>query len=218
MTSVYTLWGEPGSPERRKPGPKPQPKKAKVPTASLKRECQVCGTVFTQPNHGTRAKTCPDPKCKAERVFLYHFGADHGCKTFEEARALELATRSRCVICDDLVPRKRINKRILRLDYAAFCESHYRSAQANIYVRARHYGATPEWARELSQKTRCDVCDKPLDVRGGGRFVHVDHRHGTDIVRGVLCFKCNLAGGHAGEDPARLRALAAFYERGSGNV
>lgn len=44
-----------------------------------------------------------------------------------------------------------------------------------------------------------------------------DHDHSTGHMRGVLCRGCNLALGHALDDPAVLRRLAAYAE-GAGGV
>lgn len=57
----------------------------------------------------------------------------------------------------------------------------------------------------------CAVCRQ--DPRTGRwREPHVDHDHSTGKVRGILCHPCNTALGLAGEDPARLRALAAYLD------
>jgi Recombination endonuclease VII len=50
---------------------------------------------------------------------------------------------------------------------------------------------------------------KPCEVCGAGDVV-LDHAHDTGKYRGPLCFHCNLALGHAHDDPGRLEALAAY--------
>lgn len=42
--------------------------------------------------------------------------------------------------------------------------------------------------------------------------VHVDHRHETGRVRGVLCFNCNSAIGTLGDDPDTFRRAIAYLE------
>jgi hypothetical protein len=60
-----------------------------------------------------------------------------------------------------------------------------------------------------AQQGRCAVCrtDEP-----GKRGWQTDHCHTTKRVRGILCMPCNIALGVANDDPARLRALAAYLE------
>jgi hypothetical protein len=75
----------------------------------------------------------------------------------------------------------------------------------------RTYGITPEvWDAMLDrQGGTCAICETPP---GRGRAFHVDHDHATGRVRALLCGRCNVALGMAGEDPARLRAMAEYLE------
>lgn len=52
-------------------------------------------------------------------------------------------------------------------------------------------------------------------IRSKAPAVHVDHRHGTGRVRGVLCFNCNSAIGKLGDDPDAVRRAAAYLEGSS---
>lgn len=75
------------------------------------------------------------------------------------------------------------------------------------------YGLTPaDYDRKLvEQDARCAIC---ATTEPGRRQAHfsVDHDHATGVVRGLLCHFCNVALGHFGDDPARLRAAAAYLE------
>jgi hypothetical protein len=51
----------------------------------------------------------------------------------------------------------------------------------------------------------CEVC-------GAAKKLFFDHDHGTDEFRGWICNNCNLALGHAGDSPKRLRQLATYLE------
>ena len=56
----------------------------------------------------------------------------------------------------------------------------------------------------------CAICkEKPKSGR-----LAVDHVHGTDKVRGLLCNLCNPALGLFKDDPDRLEAAVAYLERG----
>ena len=62
----------------------------------------------------------------------------------------------------------------------------------------------------LRQGSKCGVCqsDSPNSKHGWS----TDHCHKTGKVRGILCHHCNVALGHAKDDPATLRKLADYLE------
>src|SRR4029079_10467296 len=72
----------------------------------------------------------------------------------------------------------------------------------------RNYGLTLAAFDELlaSQGGGCAICGKP-DVD------HVDHNHRTGAVRGILCFRCNVALGQFDDDEERVMAAAAYLAR-----
>lgn len=74
----------------------------------------------------------------------------------------------------------------------------------------RRYGLTPEQydAMLAEQDGRCAVCRCT-----SSRRLHVDHCHETGRVRGLLCFNCNSALGHAKDDTQRLQALIRYLEQ-----
>lgn len=79
------------------------------------------------------------------------------------------------------------------------------------YGRKFLYGLSHEAFEALlaSQDHACPGCTAPLTETSAC----VDHDHATAHVRGLLCRVCNLAVGHAQDNPETLRRLAAYLER-----
>jgi hypothetical protein len=81
------------------------------------------------------------------------------------------------------------------------------------------YGVTRDEAAVLYLRVRggCDACGQS-DFAAARRLA-IDHDHrltGSASVRGVLCSACNRAVGMVKDNPARLRALAAYLENPPG--
>ncbi len=72
----------------------------------------------------------------------------------------------------------------------------------------RNYGLTLEAFDELlvSQGDGCAIC-------GRTDADNVDHDHETGEVRGILCFKCNVAIGLLDEDASRALSAGAYLDR-----
>lgn len=96
----------------------------------------------------------------------------------------------------------------------AYCKAYYAGYYANNRDRQRRsmqrsrikrrYGlAWDEYQRLLS--CGCSVC-------GSHEKLNVDHDHETGVTRGILCRNCNIALGHVGDCPTRLRKLADWIE------
>lgn len=81
------------------------------------------------------------------------------------------------------------------------------------------FGITPEQytAMHEAQGGKCAICAQPETLpnkkRAGARMLAVDHCHATGKVRALLCAACNTSLGQFKEDPALLRAAAAYLER-----
>ena len=76
----------------------------------------------------------------------------------------------------------------------------------------KKYGITSKRYDELlaAQDHRCAICRKKHDVVGRQKYFHVDHIHGTNNVRGLLCHLCNTGLG-AFLDTPELLAEASKY-------
>ena len=60
----------------------------------------------------------------------------------------------------------------------------------------------------------CAICKQPESRKINGRVTRLclDHCHKTEVVRGLLCYSCNSALGHFGDNPERLRQAATYIE------
>ena len=86
--------------------------------------------------------------------------------------------------------------------------SERRRAYNREYARRRKYGISRAEYEAIveAQGGCCAICG--VD----GLVLAVDHCHRTGVIRGLVCGGCNLGLGHFGDDPARLRAAAAYLE------
>lgn len=76
--------------------------------------------------------------------------------------------------------------------------------------KLKKYGLDEEQFADMldAQRGRCAICEKRIDVRN--RPAHVDHDHGTGLVRGLLCAYCNTELG-LHHDDARWFCRAGEY-------
>ncbi len=81
----------------------------------------------------------------------------------------------------------------------------------------KKYNITEEqWtAIFISQNGLCAGCLKPETriVNGTLARLCIDHCHKTGIVRGLLCWHCNLALGYLKDNAQTLRNLAQYIEK-----
>lgn len=123
------------------------------------------------------------PKC-GEQKPLSEFSKDKNRK---------LGVRVYCKSCSKLNPkeRKQYNK---------------------TYQLKSLYGLTNEKYEILkaSQKSNCAICQENLD---DGFGTHVDHCHKTNVVRGILCRKCNLGLGHFKDNADILKSAVKYLKK-----
>ncbi len=84
---------------------------------------------------------------------------------------------------------------------------------ARDYQRLYYRGVTPDQFRALfdAQQGRCGICAAELDFLG--KDTCLDHDHDTDVVRGILCGRCNRGIGHMRDSIALLEAAIAYLQR-----
>jgi len=56
----------------------------------------------------------------------------------------------------------------------------------------------------------CAVCKQESDASGKNSKLHVDHDHDTKKVRGLLCYRCNIALGYLAEDEKRIYQILDY--------
>jgi hypothetical protein len=110
-----------------------------------------------------------------------------------------------------------------RLLYSQTYRANHRE-KLNAMNRA-HYAAHPVAVRGYKLKNKYGISTREfnvlLETQGGvcavckkdgwnGKAPHIDHDHVTKKVRGLLCFRCNMALGFIGDDPKIAVALAEY--------
>lgn len=81
----------------------------------------------------------------------------------------------------------------------------------------KKYGLTPEGylALWLAQDGRCAICRRAETAMRAGtpKMLAVDHSRTTGLVRGLLCFNCNVALGLFAENRESLLAAVSYLDR-----
>ena len=86
------------------------------------------------------------------------------------------------------------------------------------YSLMKDFGITLEQfnAMLISQNYVCKICGQPELSRhqnGKTKDLAVDHRHKTDKVRGLLCWRCNTGIGKLLDSPELLRRAAEYVDK-----
>ncbi len=102
--------------------------------------------------------------------------------------------------------------RATQLEYAASGRKQVADRKSHL---KRKYGMTlADYDRMFDEQGGvCAICEKP---RPEERTLHVDHDHGTGVVRGLLCFRCNNALGDFDEQYELFRKAADYLDRDDG--
>lgn len=78
----------------------------------------------------------------------------------------------------------------------------------------KNFGITLEQYDKIweQQERKCAICGAGDDFKD--KF-HLDHDHATNVIRGILCARCNHGLGHFKDDAAILRKAAKYVKRGA---
>ena len=78
------------------------------------------------------------------------------------------------------------------------------------------YGITPEQYDQMviDRNGKCDICKRIPNGKGSGAVLNVDHyvKNGIIIIRGLLCWQCNIAIGYLQHEILRLEAAIKYLE------
>jgi hypothetical protein len=85
----------------------------------------------------------------------------------------------------------------------------YPSRAKDSHLR-RGFGITIEDYTALLSKQNgvCAICKKPPVIKA----LAVDHKHGTTLIRGLLCDTCNRGLGQFFDNPALLQQAAIYIQ------
>ena len=178
-------------------------RQARKEAARPDRICALCGKPI--PKEGRPAKV---PFCSSACT-----QRGRNIKKAQADRELRHATTTPCAVCAGPIGMdRRANAKTCSKACERELVARWRQANTPAYMRQYKYGITAEQfaARLEAQGDRCAICRSDAPSGKGGW--HVDHDHATNAIRGLLCHNCNLMLGNAKDDPARLRAAAAYLE------
>lgn len=126
-------------------------------------------------------------------------------------RASQERQRKRCATCGDVKALTEFHRHCKmkggRRNECSDCRRFTR--------RIARYGVQADDPVLRSTACQNEGCKEPLYWDKG---THIDHCHKTGEVRGVLCMRCNLSLGNAGDSPEKLRGLADYAEKTNANV
>lgn len=162
-----------------------------------------CNCVAIGPSHVDPVRRAAKEAAQAARSEARTSGAKRyaGQPCSKCATTAKYTSKGSCVECTNLAVKNRKNPGRV---YSARNDKNSRLK--------RMYGITHDtfdamWAE---QGGACGICAKTLHIKQGGHAV--DHCHTTLKVRALLCHPCNAGIGLLMEDPAVLRAAAAYIE------
>lgn len=123
-----------------------------------------------------------------------------------------------CVECNNAASQRYRDAHpgIASANVRRWMDRHPAAAKVLYAVAGRRwrYGLTPErFAAMLdAQQHQCALCRTPFSPDFKNTRPHVDHCHSTNVIRGLLCHRCNAGIGHFRDDPELLVRAAAYLK------
>lgn len=160
------------------------------------KRCSRCGETKSRDDFGPDRRR-RDGKASYCRPCVREYHAEYRKDPANAARKLEAQRKYREANRETLREKSQA--------YYSVLENRNRKCDWHFLKR---YGLTAEDRAALFEQVGhcCEVC-------GDTHRLCVDHVHGTNFPRGVLCQDCNQALGRLKDDPALCRALADYVER-----
>ncbi len=94
--------------------------------------------------------------------------------------------------------------------------------EKELYMKCRKYGISVKYYKDLLrvQQNACAICGKSEDIieryvdkiKKHNNILQIDHCHSRNIVRGLLCWNCNVALGHFKDSLDVLKSAVNYME------
>lgn len=130
-----------------------------------------------------------------------------------------------CTKCKEIKPLEKFSKRNTKSGYYSWCmpcnheygkkyyQDNKNKERQKLYLKNRRlsaFGLDSESFDKIleSQNGLCAICKVP-----SLKTLHVDHNHSSGKVRGLLCFKCNVAVGLLKDNIENTKSLLEYLIR-----
>jgi hypothetical protein len=187
-------------------------------------------------------RTLPEEFFKLGSKIKSRNGRDAQCKECQYGYIpIVLRTEKKCLECGEIKPMSEFRfidkKRGYTDSYCKPCKNRRnqarRDAKGNEYERYKNGRGKYRNIRETSRKQRfaskgiteeiylnmlkdqndkCLICKVSFDEIHS-RDIHIDHCHTTNVVRGVLCARCNTGIGSLKDDTSVLESAIKYLEK-----
>jgi len=155
-------------------------------------------------------KIISQPTAKLLELVRYFTG-----KPCRRGHVTERYTKSgACVGCDQSQAKLRYGTDPSIRRASSVRSYHKHKSRVKNQVLIKKYGLSLDEHSFLSaeQNHQCLICNI-LFSETRHRVAYVDHCHKTEVVRGLLCGKCNVGLGHFNDDPLILLKAIAYLEK-----